>query len=86
VALAFQRSLVTRRVVSLDEVLQVGDRKVKCVKERQVLRAGDESYESTYWHSSEVPGFLVKSSCQHPSYDGKVLQRDSEVTGFSTGK
>ncbi len=81
-----QRCSIVRRVVDLNDVVQIGGKPVKCVKEEQILRGGENAFQSTFWYSLEVPGGFVKSLQSNPSYDGTPLLSETAVTDFFLGK
>lgn len=85
-SVVFQNSLLSRRIVDLKDEVLIGDKKIKCIKEEEVLKSGDKSLESLIWYSFEVPGGLVRCVSQRPSYDGTTNKSTSEVIKFSTGK
>ncbi len=54
--------VLTRKVVSLEETLKVGDKEVKCIKEEEATWVKGQVSKRTYWSSMDIPGHFVKSS------------------------
>jgi hypothetical protein len=76
--------LLIRRVVAMEDVVTVGERQVKCVKEEEHLRSPNRTHVSTIWHSHEVPGALVKK-VDKITDNGKEYETSRELTAFDPG-